>query len=216
MIDPLTRPPLGPHKLEQAEVENGAPPASTVAARAAAFVEETKAFANEMDPRRMAWELTRALPWFTFNRARARMLAFVGCQVPRGTAVCGYVHLVGARDCARRLRLGPGCVIGPDVTFCLDAPITLGSRVSIGPRAVLYTATHSLGAASRRMQFNVLARPIVVDDGAWIGMGAVVLAGVRVGRGAVVAAGAVVNEDVPPNVVVAGNPARVVEDLPGR
>jgi maltose O-acetyltransferase len=181
-----------------------------------AISDEVRTFTGDFDPRRMAWSLTRALPAFTFSRVRARMLSAVGCHVPPGTAVCGFVHIVGGRDCAGRFRMGPGCVLGPDVTLCLDAPITLGARVSLGPRAVLYTATHSLGVASRRMALNVLARPIVVEDGAWIGMAAMILPGVRVGRGAVVAAGAVVNEDVPPNVVVAGNPARVTEELPAR
>jgi maltose O-acetyltransferase len=216
MIDPLLRPPLGSPPADHGDIED--PPSSrkTPTARVAALSDEVRSFANELDARRVAWTLTRLLPWFTFSRVRARLLAAVGCDVPPGTAVCGYVHIVGGRDCASRFRMGPGCVIGPDVTLCLDAPITLGARVSLGPRAVLYTATHSLGVASRRMALNVLARPIGVEDGAWIGMGAVILPGVRVGCGAVVAAGAIVGEDVPPNVVVAGNPARVIEDLPAR
>jgi maltose O-acetyltransferase len=102
------------------------------------------------------------------------------------------------------------------VTFCLDAPVTLGKNVSLGPRAVLYTATHALGSASRRMEFTVLARPIVVEDGAWVGLGATILGGVRIGKGAVVSAGAVVNQDVADNTLVAGNPATVVGELPER
>jgi acetyltransferase-like isoleucine patch superfamily enzyme len=54
----------------------------------------------------------------------------------------------------------------------------------------------------------------VVEDGVWIGMNATVLAGVRIGHGAVVAAGAVVTADVPPDALVAGNPAVVVQTLP--
>ena len=50
-------------------------------------------------------------------------------------------------------------------------------------------------------------RPIVIDDYAWIGVGAKVLQGVHIGKGAVVAAGAVVTKDVPPYAVVAGVPA---------
>lgn len=138
----------------------------------------------------------------------------VGCDVRAGTAVGGFVHIIGPRGCASRLRVGPGCILGPDVTFCLDAAVTLGSNVSIGPRAVLYTATHALGGESRRMRFDVMARPIVVEDGAWIGLGAMILAGVRIGRGAVVAAGAVVGEDVPDNALVRGNPAVLAELLP--
>jgi maltose O-acetyltransferase len=64
------------------------------------------------------------------------------------------------------------------------------------------------------MQFNTAARPIVVEDGAWIALGALILPGVRIGRGAIVGAGSVVSEDVPPNVLVVGNPARATQDLP--
>jgi tetrahydrodipicolinate N-acetyltransferase len=46
-----------------------------------------------------------------------------------------------------------------------------------------------------------------------IGANAVVLEGVRIGKGSVVAAGAVVTKDVPPNVVVAGTPARVIKEI---
>jgi acetyltransferase-like isoleucine patch superfamily enzyme len=55
--------------------------------------------------------------------------------------------------------------------------------------------------------------PIVLERGAWIGDSAIVCKGVRVGENSIVGAGAVVTRDVPPNVVVAGNPARVVKKL---
>jgi acetyltransferase-like isoleucine patch superfamily enzyme len=60
----------------------------------------------------------------------------------------------------------------------------------------------------------VLAKPVVIEDGSWIGLGAIILPGVTVGHGSIVAAGAVVDEDVPPDSYVAGNPAKVVQQLP--
>lgn len=56
-------------------------------------------------------------------------------------------------------------------------------------------------------------RPVLIGDRVWIGFGASVLKGVKVGDGAVIAANAVVTRDVPPNVVVAGNPARIVRQI---
>jgi acetyltransferase-like isoleucine patch superfamily enzyme len=56
-------------------------------------------------------------------------------------------------------------------------------------------------------------RSITIADDVWIGMRAIVLAGVTIGAGAIVGAGAVVSEDVPPHSVVSGNPARVVREL---
>jgi acetyltransferase-like isoleucine patch superfamily enzyme len=58
-----------------------------------------------------------------------------------------------------------------------------------------------------------VAKAIVVNDGAWIGAGAIILSGVTIGENSVVGAGSVVTKDVPPQTVVAGNPARVVKQI---
>jgi maltose O-acetyltransferase len=215
MISPISRPPLGPHSIHPLPDPEPSPPRRRTP-RLLGFLEELRDVVGSVELRRLGWGATKVLPAFTLTRTRARLLAAVGCDIAPGTAVGGYVYLIGKRGCARQLRIGSGCILGPEVTFCLDAPITLGTNVSIGPRAVLYTATHPLGIASRRMQLDILARPIVVEDGAWIGLGAMILPGVRIGRGAVVAAGAVVNDDVPDNSLVAGNPATIVQELPSR
>ena len=54
---------------------------------------------------------------------------------------------------------------------------------------------------------------IVLEDDVWVGMGAVLLGGAHIGAGSIVGAGAVVDFAVPPEVVVAGNPARIVRSL---
>jgi maltose O-acetyltransferase len=156
----------------------------------------------------------RFIPDFTFARVRTRLFRLAGAQVEDGAAFMGYVSIVGPRGAATRLRVGPECMIGPEVTFGLDAAITIERGVSISPGVTLHTGSHNLGAGSQRMSPIVMARPIVVEEGAWIGMRALILPGVRIGRGAVVAAGAVVTQDVPPNTLVSGNPATVVRKLP--
>lgn len=50
-----------------------------------------------------------------------------------------------------------------------------------------------------------------IDDGAWIGMRAMIMPGVHIGEGAIVAAGAIVTKDVPPYTIVGGNPAREIK-----
>jgi acetyltransferase-like isoleucine patch superfamily enzyme len=65
------------------------------------------------------------------------------------------------------------------------------------------------------MRFSGLdVAPIVLEDGAWIGAGAIVLPGVRVGRGAVIAAGAVVTKDVEPYSIVGGVPGVAIGSRP--
>ena len=96
---------------------------------------------------------------------------------------------------------------------CLDvARITIGDDVQIGPNVQLLTATHPVEAGSRRDKWES-ARPIRIGDNAWLGGGVVVLPGVSIGKDSVVGAGAVVTHDVPPGVVAAGNPARVLREV---
>ncbi|MHC4410319.1 MAG: gamma carbonic anhydrase family protein, partial [Planctomycetota bacterium] len=76
-----------------------------------------------------------------------------------------------------------------------DAPMVIGSQVTVGHSAVLHG--------------------IRIDDRVLIGIGAILLSGSTIGEGAIVAAGAVVRENwhVPPNTLVAGVPARIMRDL---
>jgi maltose O-acetyltransferase len=90
--------------------------------------------------------------------------------------------------------------------------VHIGRHVMIGPGVQIYTAAHHLQAEARIQGLEV-ARPIVIEDNVWLGGSAILLPGVTIGRNAVVGAGAVVTRSVPPNVVVAGNPARVIREI---
>jgi acetyltransferase-like isoleucine patch superfamily enzyme len=73
---------------------------------------------------------------------------------------------------------------------------------------------HLFGDVTRPViQQGITARGIVVEDGAWIGAGAILLDGVRVGAGAVIGAGAVVTQDVPAHSLAVGTPAQVVRSF---
>ena len=87
--------------------------------------------------------------------------------------------------------------------------IRIGDRCLIGPDVGLYTAGHSLVPEGRTLAGYGAA--IEIGSDVWIGGHSTVLPGVTVGDGAVIAAGSVVNRDVPPRTLVAGNPARIVK-----
>jgi len=89
------------------------------------------------------------------------------------------------------------------------AKIIIGDDVQFGPNVQLLTPTHPTDTKLRRSKWEA-AKPITIHDNAWLGGGAIVLAGVRIGENAIVGAGAAVNKGVPPNSLVVGNPARVV------
>lgn len=96
---------------------------------------------------------------------------------------------------------------------CIDvATVTIGDDVQIGPGVQLLTATHPLNPQTRRDKWESAA-PITIGDNAWLGGGAIVCPGVTIGENTVVGAGSVVVRDLPPGVLAAGSPARVVREL---
>ena len=92
------------------------------------------------------------------------------------------------------------------------APVAIGEDVQIATGVQLLTATHPLDPDLRRESWES-AHPISIGDGAWLGGGVIVCPGVTIGERAVVGAGSVVTRDLPPGVLAAGNPARVLREL---
>jgi maltose O-acetyltransferase len=105
-----------------------------------------------------------------------------------------------------RFYANTGCI------FLDSASVTIGARVLFGPAVQLLGATHPLEAEQRASGLEFRA-PIAIGDDVWVGGGAIVLPGVTIGDRAIVGAGSVVTRDVPADVVVAGNPARVIRSL---
>jgi tetrahydrodipicolinate N-acetyltransferase len=99
-----------------------------------------------------------------------------------------------------------GAVIGEGTM--IDMNVVLGGRATVGKNCHI-----GAGAVLAGVIEPPSAKPVIVEDNVVVGANAVVLEGVTVGQGAVVAAGAIVTEDVPPNTVVAGTPARVIKQI---
>ena len=92
--------------------------------------------------------------------------------------------------------------------------VEVGRDCIVGLAHILDSDMHSLSTARRHdPDAPVRSAPVVLEPNVWVARGAAILPGVRVGEGSVVAYGAVVTEDVPPGVLVAGNPARVVREI---
>jgi acetyltransferase-like isoleucine patch superfamily enzyme len=102
-------------------------------------------------------------------------------------------------------------------TIVAASRVQIGDRVQVGGNAHLIDFDfHPLDPEARQANFNAGAHaPIVVRDDVFIGMNSLILKGVELGEGCVVGAGSVVARDVPPGVVVAGNPAAVVREVGG-
>ena len=115
-------------------------------------------------------------------------------------------------DYGYSLFIGRGVFINFNCVMLDGAPIRIGDHVLIGPAVQIYTFTHPMDFEQRRRPVES-CRPVTVGDDCWIGGGAILCPGVRIGPRSVVGAGSVVVRDVEPDVVVAGNPARVVRRL---
>lgn len=107
-----------------------------------------------------------------------------------------------------RIRIGNGAFINAGSIVYSELAITIGDDVALA-NEVYVMDTPSHGIEGR----EPVAKPVVIGNGTWVGARAIVLPGVTIGSRVVVAAGAVVTRDVPDEVLVAGNPARVVRPL---
>ena len=155
------------------------------------------------------------LPQFSFTTVRTAIYRGFGIQAGERVAFMHSITVSGSgQGIFRRLTIGDDSTIGTGVLFDLDDAITIGSRVMIGPGVRIYTSKHALGPSSQRFTPSFVTQPVSIEDGAWVGLGSIILAGVTIGHGSVVGAGSVVNRDVPPDTLVSGVPAVVVKELP--
>ena len=127
-----------------------------------------------------------------------------------------------------RCTIGHDCSFGEGSRIWVHQSVTIGNFVLIAHYVDIHdNNSHSLDWRDRREDaLNVFQRnlpidvskvpaaPIVIEDDVWIGAKSTILKGVRIGRGAVIAANSVVTSDVAAFTLVAGNPARVVRELP--
>ena len=92
------------------------------------------------------------------------------------------------------------------------ASIRIGSGVLIGPNVAIYSYDHGVEPArSIRAQPLTSKGDVEIGDESWLGVGVIVLSGVRIGKGAVIGAGSVVTHDIPEFSIAAGIPAKVVK-----
>lgn len=123
-----------------------------------------------------------------------------------------------------------GAVIGSDVNVCaqcfIENDVKIGNRVTIKNGVQIWdgirieddvfigpNVTFTNDKYPKSKQYPEAFAKTVVKQGASIGAGAVILPGITIGAGALVAAGAVVTKSVPDNMLVMGNPARVIKEV---
>ena len=161
----------------------------------------------------------------------AQVFRFLKSKTPRAVVFGDHVSVYGG--CSFSIGVNGKCTVG-DFTLLNGALIMAEERIEIGSHCLVSwnvgiadSDFHPLSPAQRIIDAHALApffkdrpprpeirtAPVIISDNVWIGMNAVILKGVTIGENSVVAAGAVVTKSVPPNVVVAGNPAVITKQL---
>ncbi|MGB7087956.1 MAG: sugar O-acetyltransferase [Phormidesmis sp.] len=107
---------------------------------------------------------------------------------------------------------GENLYINYDCTILDCGEVHIGDNVLIAPKVQLYAAYHPVDPALR-LTGRELAAPIWIGDNVWIGGGAIVCPNVSIGSNVTIGAGSVVTQDLPDNVVAAGNPCRVIRTV---
>ncbi len=141
------------------------------------------------------------VPWP--SALRVILLRMFGAKVGSGVVVRTGVRITFPW----RLSIGSHVWIGEEVLILSLAPVIIGSNVCISQRTFLCTGSHDF----RSPKFDLITKAINLEDRTWVAAQAFVGPGVTVHSGAVVAGGAVVMEDVPANVLVVGNPGKIVK-----
>ncbi|MDJ0632722.1 MAG: sugar O-acetyltransferase [Xenococcaceae cyanobacterium MO_188.B29] len=107
---------------------------------------------------------------------------------------------------------GDNLYINYDCTILDCNEVHLGNNVLLAPKVQIYTAYHPTDP-ELRLSGQELAAPVIIGDNVWIGGGVIICPGISVGSNVTIGAGSIVTKDIPNNVVVAGNPARIIKKI---
>ncbi len=149
---------------------------------------------------RVAWVLLASWTPPFLHPWRRLLLIMFGARVARGARIYGSVRIWRPQN----LVMDQFACLGPRVDCYAMARISLGPYAMVSQDACLCAGTHD----TERPEFQLLTKPIVIGERAWVAAGAFVGPGVRIGEGAVLGARAVCCSDVPAWEIWVGNPAR--------
>ena len=123
-----------------------------------------------------------------------------------------YMEPVINFDYGYNIFVGENFYANFNCTFLDVSTIEIGDNCMFAPNVQLYTATHTLHPVKRNSGLEY-AKPIKIGNNVWLGGGVIVTPGVTLGDNVVVGAGSVVTKSFPDNVVIAGNPARIIKTV---
>lgn len=134
-----------------------------------------------------------------WNGAKIRWLRIFGAKIGKGVLIKPQVQI----KFPWKLVIGDHVWIGENVWIDNLAPVNIGSNVCISQGAYLFTGNHDY----KKTTFDLIVKPVTVEEGAWIGAKAIVCPGIKVGSHAVLTAGSVATGNLEAFSIYQGNPA---------
>lgn len=116
-------------------------------------------------------------------------------------------------DYGWKIRLGRNVYFNYNCVILDVVRVTIGNNTLFGPGVHIYTPTHPASVRERRAG-RESGVPVVLEDDVWVGGGSIICPGVVIGTGTVIGAGSVVTKSIPPGVLAAGNPRKIIRTLP--
>ncbi len=110
----------------------------------------------------------------------------------------------------KNTKIGKNVFINSCCRFQDNGGIEIGDKTMIGPNVTIVTVNHEINPETR---INAIPKPVKIGKNVWIGAGCTILPGVIIGENSIIGAGSVVTKDVPANIVVAGNPAKLIKKI---
>jgi maltose O-acetyltransferase len=152
---------------------------------------------------------------YEFNQLRPSQIQEQRAMLRELLGTCGEEILINQPfrcDYGCNIHVGERFFANFNFTVLDEAPVTIGSDAFIGPNVSIYTACHSTNVEERNSR-REWAKPVKIGNNVWIGGAVTILPGVTIGNGVTIGAGSVVTKDVPDDVVVVGNPAKIIKNL---
>ena len=148
--------------------------------------------------------LIRPLPRSYLNTWKIYIYKIFGADIHRGAIIYSSAKIYNPRN----LIMEEGSVIGDQVDCYNVDLVHLGKNAIVSQKVYLCTASHNIYDGT----FNLITAGINIEDNAWIAADAFVGMGVTIGENSIVGARSSVFKDVPPNVIVGGNPAKFIKN----
>lgn len=144
-------------------------------------------------------------------------------EIDEGSHIAGLLYTAINKG---KIIIGKNTYLGESSRIYSVKGVFIGNNVQIAHNVNIFDNNiHSLQHLKRRQEFvvnttkgfsqinDVHEKEVIIGDDVWVGTGSIILKGVTIGENSIIGAGSVVVKDVPPNTIVAGNPAKVIKSI---